>query len=149
MQELSDLLEAMLGIARRMPLRPEPVDAATFLGDAASAVAQSHPGLAWHVEADGELQLPRREALLLLRGLSRRLLLPGLAGTLALVLDGAVLDLAFRPDDAATAGDTAASHRSDTGHAIALLDRLAQRLSWELQVLSSAHIRIGLPAPAY
>lgn len=103
MQELSDLLETMLGIARRTPLRPEPVDAATFLREAASAVAQSHPGLACQVQASGELQLPRREALLLLRGLSRRLLQPGVAGSLALVLDRPVLELAFRPDAATDA----------------------------------------------
>lgn len=146
MQELSDLLEAMLGIARRMPLHPEPVDAATFLHEAASAVAQSHPGLAWHVEAIGELRLPRREALLLLRGLSRRLLQPSMAGTLALKLDGSTLDLAFRAEEAASAMDSNIPHRSDTGRAVALLDRLAQRLDWTLEVLSSAHIRIGLPS---
>ncbi len=146
MRELSDLLEAMLGIARRTPLRSEPVDASAFLGEAASAVAQSHPGLAWQVEANGELQVPRREALLLLRGLSRRLLQPSVPGTLALRLDGPTLDLAFRANEAATAMDADRPGRSDTGRAVALLDRLAQRLGWELDVLSPAHIRIGLPA---
>lgn len=146
MQELSDLLEAMLGIARRMPLHPESVDAAAFLHEAASAVAQSHPGLAWQVEASGELRLPRREALLLLRGLSRRLLHPSVAGTLALRLDGPTLDLAFRADEAASATHADTPRRSDTGRAIALLDRLAQRLGWTLEVLSPAHIRIGLPS---
>lgn len=148
MQELSDLLEAMLGIARRMPLHPEPVDAAAFLHEAASAVAQSHPGLAWQVEARGELRLPRREALLLLRGLSRRLLQPSVAGTLALRLDGPTLDLAFRADEAGSATDAETPRRSDTGRAIALLDRLAQRLGWMLEVLSPTHIRIGLPTEA-
>ena len=147
MQELSDLLEAMLGIARRTPLHPEPVDAPAFLREAAGTVAQSHPGLAWEVEASGELRLPRREALLLLRGLSRRLLQPGVAGTLALGLEGSTLDLAFRADQA-TAAETPVPRRSDTGHAVALLDRLAQRLGWDLEILSPTHIRIGLPAIA-
>jgi signal transduction histidine kinase len=145
-QELSDLLEAMLGIARRMPLHPEPVDATAFLHEVASALAQAHPGLAWQVEASGELRLPRREALLLLRGLSRRLLQPSVAGTLALRLDGPILDVAFRADEATIAADAGVPRRSDTGRAVALLERLAQRLGWELEILSPTHLRIGLPS---
>lgn len=150
MQELSDLLEAMFGIARRAPLRAEPVDAAAFLHEVLSGLAHSHPDLGLEVEAHGPLQLPRREALLLLRGLSRRLLQPAAAGSLALRLDGTRLDLAFHPAGGAAAGDPGASARSDTGRAAALLDRLAQRLGWELQFVSPTRIRIGLPqSPAY
>jgi signal transduction histidine kinase len=146
MQELSELLEAMLGIARRTPLRPEPVDAATFLHEVASALAQSNPDVASRVEASGQLQLPRREAMLLLRGLSRRLLHPPTTGTLLLRLEGTRIDLIRHADAATTAAGTAGAQRSDTGHAVGLLDRLAQHLGWELEILSPAHIRIGLPA---
>jgi signal transduction histidine kinase len=152
MQELSDLLEAMFGIARRTPLRPEPVDAQAFLHEVLSPLAQSHPGLDLRVDARGQLQWPRREALLLLRGLARRLLRPASAGTLALRLDGTRLDLAFHPAEGAFATDPGASVRSDTGRAAALLDRLAQRIGWELQVVSPTHVRIGLsqsPTPVY
>jgi hypothetical protein len=84
--------------------------------------------------------------LLLLRGLSRRLLRPSAAGTLLLRLDGNGLDLAFLPaTDGAAAGDHGGPARSDTGRTAALLDRLAQRLGWELQVLSPTRIRISLP----
>jgi signal transduction histidine kinase len=146
MQELSELLEAMLSIARHAPLRPEPVDAAAFLHEVASALAQSNPDVASRVEANGQLQLPRREAMLLLRGLSRRLLNPSMTATLLLRLEGARIDLIRHADAAATAAETAGAQRSDTGHAVGLLDRLAQHLGWELEILSPAHIRIGLPA---
>jgi signal transduction histidine kinase len=149
-QELSDLLEAMLGIARRTPLRPESVDATTFLQDAVSALAQSHRDLVLQVDATGRLQVPPREALLLVRGLARRVLQPGVAGVLALRLEESTLDLAFHPATVPgpTASDTAA--RSDTGHAVALLDRLALRLRWELDLLGPAHVRNRLPgSPPY
>jgi signal transduction histidine kinase len=146
MQELSELLEAMLGIARRTPLRPEPVDAAAFLHEVASALAQSNPDVASRVEANGQLQLSRRESMLLLRGLSRRLLQPSTAGTLLLRLEGARIDLVRHAGAATTAAGTSVSQRSDTGHAAGLLDRLAQHLGWELEILSPTHIRIGLPA---
>jgi signal transduction histidine kinase len=146
MQELSDLLEAMFGIARHAPLRMEAVDAAGFLHGIVSDLAHSHPGLELQIEAHGQVQLPRREALLLLRGLSRRLLRPSAAGTLLLRLDGNGLDLAFLPaTDGAAAGDHGVPARSDTGRTAVLLDRLAQRLGWELQVLSPTRIRISLP----
>jgi hypothetical protein len=84
--------------------------------------------------------------MLLLRVLTRRLLNPSMTETLLLRLEGARIDLIRHADAAATAAEAAGAQRSDTGHAVGLLDRLAQHLGWELEILSPAHIRIGLPA---
>ncbi|MEO5565500.1 MAG: HAMP domain-containing sensor histidine kinase [Luteimonas sp.] len=148
MQELSDLIEAILGIARRSPLQPSPVDAASFLQDASAAVIHSYPGISSDIRAGGLLQLPQREALLLLRGLLRRMLQPATPGILTLQLVGGTLDVQFQARDDAAPAAPAVQHRSDTGRAVALLDRLAQRMGWELVTQTPTHLRIGLPAHA-
>ena len=147
--ELSDLLEAMLDIARRRPPVPEEVDAAAFLHDAgADAVAHS-PGVAVDVRAEGALQLAPREARLLLRGVLRRVLPHAAAGTLGLRLEGDALAIAFDADrmaDAATA-DAPTGARSDTGSVPMLLDRLAQRLGWRIEFPAPQRARIALQPP--
>lgn len=145
MQELSDLIEAILGIARRSPLQPTPVDAASFLHEASAALIHSYPGVSCNADASGVLQLPHREALLLLRGLLRRMLQPGTPGILTLQLDGATLEVKFNASDEPASATPRLQHRSDTGHAAALLDRLAHRLGWELVIVSPTHLRIVLP----
>lgn len=147
-QELSDLIEAMLGIARRVPLQAVPVDAASFLQEACAGLIQSYPGVSSDVLATGQLRLPHRESLLLLRGLSRRLLQPATPGTLALRLDGDRLEVNFHASADVASGGRESAHRSDTGRAVALLDRLAQRIGWQLTILSPTRIEIRLPANA-
>ena len=147
--ELSDLLEAMLDIARRRPPVPEEVDATAFLHEAgADAVAHS-PGVAVDVRAEGALRLAPREARLLLRGVLRRVLPHAAAGTLGLRLEGDALAIAFDADrmaDAATA-DAPTGARSDTGSVPMLLDRLAQRLGWRIEFPAPQRARIALQPP--
>jgi signal transduction histidine kinase len=129
-QELGDLLETMLNLARRTPLRVETVDASAFLHEVAGSLATADRPCAIAIDAQGTLQLPRREAQLLLRGLLRRIAAPGTQASLALRQRDQRIDI--RVD----AGETDAgrsAQRSDTGRAAVLIDRLAQRLGWRIE----------------
>jgi signal transduction histidine kinase len=129
-QELGDLLETMLNLARRTPLRVETVDAAAFLREVAGSLATADRPCAIAIDAQGTLQLPRREAQLLLRGLLRRLAVLGTQGNLTLHQRDQRIDIRMEIDDAET---TRSTQRSDTGRAAVLVDRLAQRLGWRIE----------------
>jgi signal transduction histidine kinase len=133
MGELSDLLEAMLDVARRRAPAPETVDAAGFLRDAGGAALAQSPRLALDVRASGPLSVAPREARLLLRGVLRRVLPHAAEGTLLLHLHRNALAVSFVAAGDAAADAVAAGDRSDTGSVPVLLDRLAQRLGWRLE----------------
>jgi signal transduction histidine kinase len=154
MGELSDLLEAMLDIARRRQPQREDVEAAPFLREAGTGALALSPGVALDVRAAGMLRLAPREARLLLRGVLRRVLPHGTGGTLSLRLEGEVLALSFDAAGAGAAPETAtdvdvgAGGRSDTGSVPMLLDRLAQRLGWRLEFPAQRRARIALQPPS-
>jgi hypothetical protein len=153
MGELSDLLEAMLDVARRRSPRLEDVDAAAFLREAGAAALALSPGIVLDVHAAGAMRLAPREARLLLRGVLRRVLPYGVPGTLSLRLDGDALALSFDAADAESVADAVeslpAASRSDTGSVPALLDRLAQRSGWRIEFPQPRRARIVLqPAPS-
>ena len=141
MQELGDLLETMLNLARRTPLQPESVDAAAFLQEVAGSLATTDRPCAIAIDAQGSLHLPRREAQLLLRGLLRRMAVPGTQGSLTLHQRDQRIDIRMEND----AGDaTHGALRSDTGRAAVLVDRLAQRMDWRIE--ETAHgVTLQLP----
>ena len=151
MGELSDLLEAMLDVARRRPPQLEDVGAATFLREAGAAALALSPGIALDVRAAGSLRLAPREARLLLRGVLRRVLPHGASGTLSLRLDGDALSLSFDAADTGLVADAAESApfvvRSDSGNVPALLDRLAQRSGWRIEFPQPHRARIALQPP--
>ena len=153
MGELSDLLEAMLDVARRRSPRLEDVDAAAFLREAGAAALALSPGIVLDVHAAGAMRLAPREARLLLRGVLRRVLPHDVPGTLSLRLDGDALALSFDAADAESVADAVeslpAASRSDTGSVPALLDRLAQRSGWRIEFPQPRRARIVLqPAPS-
>ncbi len=153
MGELSDLLEAMLDVARRRPPQLEDVDAAAFLREAGAAALALAPHVALDVQAIGSLRLAPREARLLLRGVLRRVLPHGAPGTLSLRLDGGALALAFDSAGmehvADAVGAAPGPTRSDTGSVPALLDRLAQRSGWRIEFPQPRRARIVLqPSPS-
>jgi signal transduction histidine kinase len=157
MGELSDLLEAMLDIARRRPPQLEEVDAGAFLREVGKGALAMAPGVALDVRATGMLPLAPHEARLLLRGVLRRVLPHGVPGTLSLRLEGDVLALSFDAAGAeagapslaaADPADIGAGGRSDTGSVPMLLDRLAQRLGWQLEFPGRGRARIGLQPPS-
>jgi signal transduction histidine kinase len=153
MGELSDLLEAMLDVARRRPPQLEDVDAAKFLREAGAAALALSPGVTLAVHAAGSLRLAPREARLLLRGVLRHVLPHGAPGTLSLRLDGDALALRFDAAGADPAADpaesTPAATRSDTGSVPALLDRLAQRSGWRIEFPQPRGARIVLQPPSH
>jgi hypothetical protein len=120
----------MLNLARRTPLQAETVDAAAFLREAAGSLATADRPCAIAIDAEGTLHLPRREAQLLLRGLMRRMVVPGAQGSLTVHQRDQRIDIRVDSDDP---GASVTAQRSDTGRAAALVDRLAQRMGWRIE----------------
>ncbi|TKR29621.1 HAMP domain-containing protein [Luteimonas gilva] len=150
MQELTDLLDVLLGLARRREPVPEVLDARELLQEAVSASAAADaqaPPVS--IDAAGSLRLPRHESLLLLRGLIRRILPPEEPGRLAMRLDGAELSLAFVGEGARPAPVAAPpSQRGDRGYALTLTGRLAERLGWHWEQTGERALSIRLPQDA-
>lgn len=146
MQELTDLLDVLLGLARRREPVPEVLDAHDLLQEAASADAEASPV---SIEATGSLRLPRHESLLLLRSLIRRILPPEEEGRLLLRLNGSDLALAFVAEGARPAPIRAtADQRSDRGYALTLTGRLAERLGWHWEQTGDRALAVRLPDDA-
>lgn len=142
-QELADLLEAMLGIARRTPLQPESMDAGAFLREATASALPGRGQVSMEIDAAGDIEVARREATLLLRGVLRRLCGTAGTGTATLRLRGRDLALSFRGDSdhAMTPGRT-----SDSGQMPAMTLRLAQRLGWEVTKSDPRQVSFRLPS---
>lgn len=148
MRELADLLEVLLGLARRREPVPEVLDARELLREAARPVAfdeRAAPPVS--IEAAGSLRLPRHESLLLLRGLIRRISAPEEEGQLLLRLEGARLALAFVGEDVRI-GPVAAAQRGDRGFALTLTGRLAERLGWHWEQTGERALSVRLPDEA-
>ncbi len=146
-RDMAYLTEALLGIARRSELQRETLDARGFLLEVAHIAL---PDDARHgdqariaIEATGTLQLPRREALLLVSGLLRKVAQQPPASPIHLSLRDNTL-LIDKQFDATALNTDDSPARSDTGRASALLDRLAQRLGWQVDFESATRIRIHL-----
>jgi len=142
-RDMRHLLDAMLSAARRTPLQAEAIPARALLEEATGIALAGKPGIASSIDASGDLHAPRREALLLVAGLARRLAQPHSVGELRLQLHDDRIDLRF-----IAANDTLASPathaRADTASGSALLDRLAARLGWRVAFDSPASIAIRL-----
>lgn len=134
--EMRNLLEAMLAAARRKPLQLERVDAAAFLQQAGLQATSGKLGLQVQVIAEGELQLAPREAELLIAGIGKRLLHARQTATLVLQRQGATLVLQVMPPQELSASAV----RADAGTGSALLDRLAVRLGWTLRMQESSRV---------
>lgn len=142
--DMRNLLEAMLAAARRKPLQPETVAAAAFLEAAAGLALAGRPKLRAQVVAEGTLRLAPREAQLLLVGIIKRMLQGREATALVLSLQHDRVLIRVLPEDAAAAPQL----RADSGTGSALLDRLAARLGWTLAVADGGAIELLLaPGP--
>lgn len=153
MQELTDLLDVLLGLARRRQLQMETVDAQSLLREAACASASAEADAAMRVRievvAAGHLTLPRHESLLLLRSLIRRILPPDVPGILRLRLQESSIALAFIADGGVTAPHRAVHmQRSDRGFGLTLTARLAERLGWQWQEAEGGTLQVRLPTSA-
>ena len=141
LQDMSGLLESLLGIARRAPLTIESLDLRVLMHDAADAAFAGRPSAPEVVvDADGLLRAPRREALLLVRGLLRKAAASG--GVLRVQADAKGLRI-----EATGSNASDAPARSDRGGSGALLDRLAQRLGWTVHDESGGAMHLELVFP--
>lgn len=149
-RELTDLLDVLLGLARHHPLRVEALDARQLLREASDPMLATRPDLVVQVEAGGGVQLPRREALLLLRSTIRHVVPPDVGGTLHLRLRAPWIEIGFdtggsvRDDTRRPAGT-----RSDTRRGLTLIDRLAQHSGMQIEDEPGSDVRIRLPASAF
>ncbi|HVH33412.1 MAG TPA: histidine kinase dimerization/phospho-acceptor domain-containing protein [Tahibacter sp.] len=148
--ELTDLIAVLLGLARRSVYHAESVDAAQLLTDAAASwrTATGASDLLVTVDARGLLCLPRAEALLVLRGLLRRLAPPPGIGRLSLRAADGGIELAFAADGVAAATGPG-SAGGDAGITPTLLGRFIAHLGWQVEQTSDAdgrHCRIRLPS---
>jgi hypothetical protein len=146
-RDMGHLIEALLGVARRSELQPEAMDALTFLKEAAHIalpnIALAEKRVRVVIEATDSLQLPRREALLLVSGLLRKVAQqsPDAVIHVSLIDHELLIDKLL---DTASINDDSSTARSDIGRGSALLDRLAQRLGWQVKFESATRIRIRL-----
>ncbi|MCQ4167190.1 sensor histidine kinase [Tahibacter harae] len=134
LNELTDLINLLLGLARRSNYTAQPVDAAELLQECAAQLraGTESTALALHIEAAGSLFLPRAEALLALRSILRRLLPPAAQGELQLQAGAGRIRFDYRAGTAATA-PAAAPARSDRGIGLTLIGRFADHLGWKLE----------------
>lgn len=137
-RELTELLEVLLGLVRGHELQIGGVDAGSFLRTCTEVwMRSSGPKNLWiDVDAEGTLIVPEREAMLVLKGVVRRLVPPDAAGRLSLSLHDEKLELEFRID-ASVPQDVMAIGRSDRGLGLMLIGRLAEKLGWRIEEYDS------------
>jgi hypothetical protein len=84
------------------------------------------------IEASGDLRVPRAEALLVLRGILRRLLPPGAGGTVRLRAREGRIELDYSAPAEPVPAHVPASGRSDRHLGLTLIGRFARHLDWRL-----------------
>ena len=147
--ELTDLIDVLFGLARRTAYTPISVDAATLLRDAIAPLAAANAPLTIDIDASGSLHVPQSQALLVLRGMLRRVLPPSPEGVLRLAATDTELVLDYRAHDAAAARP-AHGVRGDRGLGLTLVGRFAEHLGWEVDESAAdpLHRRVTLRLPA-
>jgi hypothetical protein len=133
--ELTDLLDALLRLVRRRVSEPSHVEAATLLRTVADRFEGAGANRAsFDIEATGTLVVPYDEALLVLQGITRRILAAESGGRLALRADQDWIVIERTSGSEADASTSpSAKGRSDRGIGLALLSRLAAQLGWRLE----------------
>jgi len=147
LMELTDLLDVMLGLARRRVYTSESIDCLSLLRACAPDQSSLTKALRVDVQARGSVLAPLHEAALVLRGVLRRLLPPEAAGDLRLHADAGAIHIEFLPDAAVTAAVSpraAPSSSSDSGFGLTLIGRLAAHLGWHIVELESSAQRKAL-----
>ncbi len=139
-RDMGNLMEALLGVARRSALQPESLDAHDFLGEAA-LIALPDNATRVQIDASGSVLIPRREALLLVSGLLRKVAQQPPDEDIHLRLDDHAIVIEKHPQDSGSDSD---GTRSDVGRGSALLERLAERLGWKVAFETPTRIRIHL-----
>ncbi|WP_222564444.1 sensor histidine kinase [Novilysobacter antarcticus] len=134
-RELSELIDALMRLARRRVDSAEPVELRGWLVSCLAGVASIVDGTV-SVALDGaevDTTLPTRDATLIVHGVLRRLLPPGVPGTLRILISNRMMSFAFAADD--TRPSTSSRPRpasSDRRLGLTLVGRLADRIGWEI-----------------
>ena len=151
-RQLSELLDALLGLARRRVGASETVALRDWVRDHLAAADATRDGyLQPQIDGEGDpaLLLPVREASLVLNGIVRRLVPPGIHGQLLAHVDPAAITLEFVARDADAAVSPAASINGDRGLGMTLVGRLATQIGWRLEEdVTRRRLRIHLPVEA-
>lgn len=153
MRQLSELLDALLGVARRRVGASETVNLRDWIAHCLGTFDAIRDG-SLHLAIDGDpgaCRLPTREAELVLLGIVRRLLPPETRGTLRVELGHAVISLQCADTDTAVATTAmpATITTSDRGLGMTLIGRLAAQIGWTIdEDAGQRRVRIGLPCEA-
>lgn len=132
--ELADLIEALLGLARQREYEASVIDAAAFLAETVAPTRAAAPDLHIAIEAVPTLTVARAPALIAARGLLRRLVPPLATGTLAIGADAAQIVFAFKADRPGHAGAARqGAGRSDRDVAPTLFGRFARHLGGSVE----------------
>lgn len=147
-RDMRQLLEVMLGAARRKPLQFESMRLVDIAKDSAAlAVSAMHDiDIDIDIDAGAVLMLPRQEALLLMSGLSRKLIHSQAATGLRFKFDSPHLVIESLGGQNENTPQRANSMRADIDTGSALLDRLATRLGWGIRFDVPGRIDITLSA---
>lgn len=134
-RELSELLDAVLRLARRRTEEFEDVVLLDWLSQCLAGAESIKNGTVQHsVQGDGgSVSLPVSSAELIVRSVVRRLAPPGVSGRLDVVVSRAAIELRFVEADkqAAPLGGLQSSP-SDRRLGLTLIGRLADQLGWEI-----------------
>ena len=128
MQEMTELIEMLLGLARRAPVRHEPVALEALVRDALAPWAESQNAARIEMTVVGTVDVPHRETVLLLRALARKYFRD--AERLRVTGDADWIEMA----GAEPTADTGNGQRSDAGAMSPLLERAAQHAGWDVRV---------------
>ncbi|MBL8301079.1 MAG: HAMP domain-containing histidine kinase [Rhodanobacteraceae bacterium] len=145
--ELADLIEAMLGLARRKHYESCEIDAAVFLDEALTPTRAAADTLHIRIDAVDTLWLAHVPALIVVRGLLRRLVPPLTAGTLQATADAGRIEFVFMP--AASRVIDRVANLSGLDLAPTLLVRFAEHLGWQVDeaVGGDGAVRVTLWLP--
>lgn len=149
-RELSELIDALLRVARHRVDNAEPVELRNWLGSCLAGVGAIADGTVIVVlEGDDvDTTLPIGDATLIVHGILRRLLPPGVPGVLTVATATQQITLAFNAQDIPQPPSRRPPARSsDRRLGLTLVGRLAERIGWEIDDTQAAdgHVRILLP----
>ncbi len=151
-RELSELLDALLRVARARPAASIPVALHEWLRKCLAGTESIRDGkVQLTVEAPDEpCELPAGDAELVVLGVARRLLSPARSGRLDVAASCTSIDFRYAPHDGASATRGGLQPRpSDQGLGLTLIGKLAEQLDWVIDEseAESGHVVIRFSQP--
>lgn len=148
-RELSELIDALMRLARNQMDSAEPAELHAWLVSCLTGVAAIADGTVTVALEDSQVDvtLHASDATLIVHGVLRRLLPPGVPGTLAISISASIISFVFDADDTPrSASSKPQVAPSDRRLGLTLIGRLADRIGWEIEDSQAAsgavHIRI-------